>query len=498
MQTTLRLLSALLALLAGCTPQPAPPPDPKTRFRGVQLQVVTPRSDELAAWLNDQRGEWSAETGGEVQLVGTESSGPPKSPADGNGAAAGSLGQPSGDILIYPSTDMGSLARAFLLVEVPKDVLDAAAYERKDIAPAVHDQLIAWERRAHALPLAAFCQLVYYRSDLFADGSHRKKFEEKFGHVLAPPATWLDFDEIAEFFDGLDLDGDGRPDRSVAVADPAEALVSRAAAYGKHPENFSFYFDVGSFAPLVAGPPFQEAMREWVRVGPFLANDRKADAELATFQHGQAVLALGSSALARRLLQPASAAGRSKIAGKVGCAPLPGSPRVYAHDKQTWIDLPAGKLNRSAVVEGLVASVLRTSRHTDAAYDFLTFLTGRERSLTSVTAREFGLGPYRLSHLVDTSAWIAMGWPADESIAYLSAMRQSLSESNAVARLRIDGADEYYQALGKEVAVTLRGERPSVAALDAVPEAWKTITERRDPGRQRRQYRYSLGMPVID
>jgi len=43
-------------------------------------------------------------------------------------------------------------------------------------------------------------ECLVYRSDLFADPEHRRRFREKLGAELAPPTTWQEFEETARFF----------------------------------------------------------------------------------------------------------------------------------------------------------------------------------------------------------------------------------------------------------------------------------------------------------
>ena len=42
--------------------------------------------------------------------------------------------------------------------------------------------------------------ILYYRKDLFEDPENRAEFAAKYGYDLAPPRTWQQFDQIAEFF----------------------------------------------------------------------------------------------------------------------------------------------------------------------------------------------------------------------------------------------------------------------------------------------------------
>jgi multiple sugar transport system substrate-binding protein len=162
------------------------------------------------------------------------------------------------------------------------------------------------------------------------------------------------------------------------------------------------------------------------------------------------------------------------------------------------VELPDEKPNRVTVVNGWIAGVTRNSSNPEAAYDFLSFLTNRQRSLPYVTTPAYGFGPYRLSHIIDTAPWSASGWTDGGTATYLAALRQSLNEVNAVAFLRIDASHAYHQSLDEAARAVFQGDKSSTDALDEVAKRWREISEERGHDRQRRNYRYSLGMPVLN
>jgi multiple sugar transport system substrate-binding protein len=55
------------------------------------------------------------------------------------------------------------------------------------------------------MPVWTNAEILYYRTDLFEDPANKKAFESQFGYPLAPPKTWQEFQDAAEFFtkDGL-------------------------------------------------------------------------------------------------------------------------------------------------------------------------------------------------------------------------------------------------------------------------------------------------------
>lgn len=51
-----------------------------------------------------------------------------------------------------------------------------------------------------AAPCETDCMGVAYRRDWFEDAKEKQAFHERFGHELAPPETWEEFRDVAQFF----------------------------------------------------------------------------------------------------------------------------------------------------------------------------------------------------------------------------------------------------------------------------------------------------------
>ncbi|HEY0644950.1 MAG TPA: extracellular solute-binding protein [Nocardioides sp.] len=61
------------------------------------------------------------------------------------------------------------------------------------------------------MPIFTNSEILYYRTDLFGDKTNKSDFEAKYGYPLAPPTTWEQYSDVAEFFT-RDTDGDGKTD----------------------------------------------------------------------------------------------------------------------------------------------------------------------------------------------------------------------------------------------------------------------------------------------
>ena len=61
------------------------------------------------------------------------------------------------------------------------------------------------------MPTWGNTEVIFYRKDLWEDPDEMAAFEAEYGYPLAPPATWQEFDDMAQFFT-RDTDGDGAID----------------------------------------------------------------------------------------------------------------------------------------------------------------------------------------------------------------------------------------------------------------------------------------------
>ena len=50
------------------------------------------------------------------------------------------------------------------------------------------------------MPVWTNSEILFYRTDLFGDPKEKANFAAKYGYPLAPPATWRQFTDVAQFF----------------------------------------------------------------------------------------------------------------------------------------------------------------------------------------------------------------------------------------------------------------------------------------------------------
>ena len=110
--------------------------------------------------------------------------------------------QPITDMILDPALSEGLDVKDF----IPKVFFDTAVYKRDNSALHFKDDAVVDPAKIKAggfeiygLPMQANALTLAYRKDLFDDADNKAKFKAKFGKDLAPPETWDDLAQIAEF-----------------------------------------------------------------------------------------------------------------------------------------------------------------------------------------------------------------------------------------------------------------------------------------------------------
>ena len=90
------------------------------------------------------------------------------------------------------------------------EFFDAEGISMDDFAPATVYAYSTWPKGTpnyYALPAMGDANAWFYRKDWFERPELQAEFKEKYGRDLAPPKTWTELKEIAEFFQGREIDG---------------------------------------------------------------------------------------------------------------------------------------------------------------------------------------------------------------------------------------------------------------------------------------------------
>jgi multiple sugar transport system substrate-binding protein len=346
-------------------------------------------------------------------------------------------------------------------------------------------------------------QVLYYRRDLLNDPRHQAAFRQKYGYALAVPQTWTELRDEVEYFNGKDLNGDGTPDHGIVLAlkPGSQGMFNYMTLSGSFligPDNPKLYwFDPETMKPLVTSPGHQRALEQFVELVKF------GPREMLTWDHGRGwdeflagrvAFALTWGDLGALAQQPGS-----RVRGKTGAAPVPGTHEYYDLAHNRWVKTAA--LNRVGNTTGAswAGVISKYSKVPEATYFLLALLATNEKSKVYAARGWDGIDPGRRFHFLPPQGtgslepYLAAGWDEADVRDYLDAFHQVFSDKQQFPYLRIPGTYSYWLALDLHLVEAASGQLSPAAALQAAAADFEEITIRLGRARQREAYRASLG-----
>jgi multiple sugar transport system substrate-binding protein len=456
---------------------------------GQRIRIGVQSADAIGSPAKAHALSWEQRTGGKAEVVPSDFS-----RLFRDYMAALHAKQPVYDVLLFPA----AWAADFYpyLAEMPDEYRDSDAFD--DIHPAYRERLMTWNGKWIAATVDGDLFSGYYRKDLFGDPDNQTAFRARYGYELFPPDTWSQYRDIAEFFNGRNS-----PDGGL-IYGTAEAfarngkqfwtLFSRASAYTNHPDfPGAQFFDPDTMRAQIDNPGWLRAVREYKEILAFsppgalqfgIAEAREA------FLDGRTAMALDWGDTA----QLAEDSARSKIAGKVGYFVLPGTTRVW--DGRLWRWEQRDSVHKAPFLAfgGWIAGVPKNSRHQQAAWDYIMWLSSPENSLRDVVTSGTGISPYRFTHFTNIDAW-TKALSISAASEYLGMVRASLDSPHAAMDLRIPGFYRYTEVLEEELTRILRGDSDVDAAMQRAALAWNAITDALGHEQQLAAYRTEMGLP---
>jgi len=390
------------------------------------------------------------------------------------------------DLVQFNSNSSGDVMGGGWLLEVPKEI--KSLVDMEDVFPLYRDRLLSWQGKQYALPYDGDKHMHVFRGDLFADADNQAKFKAKYGYEMDPklgPKTWQERRQYAEFFSGWDWNKSGKNDEAGFADMTARkdtlwwGFMSRASSYVKHPDDPAVHFDLDTFEPRINNPAFVRAVTEWKE-------------ELEKFSlPGGTNLKWGESGPAYRgsltamsigwwgVAEGDPASSKPEVIKGSRYSILPGSKEVYNAKAKKWDTID--KINYAPFIAfgGWVLAVPKNSKEPDLAFEFGSYIAGREKSLEMVT-NPTGCQPFRYSHLANIADWTERNAKLDKGMAesYLAAEKATIEHPNVMLDLRIPGFTQYRDAAELSIAQALSGEKAPQAAMDACAQVWKEITNR--------------------
>jgi len=217
-------------------------------------------------------------------------------------------------------------------------------FDYEDIVPAYRNGISKYEGKTYGIPTAGETRFIAYRKDLF----------EKYGKQ--PPKTMDEFLELAKFFNGKEKDLYGVSMRAQRGTHAASGLLSLVYNFG------GGFIDQKTGKATMTDPKTVQAMQFYVDLlknAPKDVSSYTHEEALSAFTTGKAAMWLDATALANRILDPAS----SQVADKVGFVPTP--------------EGPAG---RASALAGWNMSISSLSKKQEAAWAFIVYMNSKEKA----------------------------------------------------------------------------------------------------------------------
>jgi len=239
----------------------------------------------------------------------------------------------AGDAIWIPTIAPGLLPiNSFFTPSVKSDYFPATLQEAQ------------YKGNYYGIPQWTNVEILYYRKDLFENATEQKNFKSKYGYDLAPPVTWKQFTDIAQFFTrgsslyGTDIKADVETEYLATVlqaGSPGVVLANNGSIIIDNPQHLSAL-------------EFYSGLNNQYHVGPPGAASVGWPQAQTLFYDGRTAMTRFWGHLYRQI--PTS----SKVYGKVGVAPMIAGPAgVAGIPGPFYLSIPKASPNSSLALEFL-------------------------------------------------------------------------------------------------------------------------------------------------
>ncbi|CAN5522239.1 extracellular solute-binding protein [soil metagenome] len=352
-------------------------------------------------------------------------------------------------------------------------------------------------------------QAFYYRRDLFTDPEHMEAFSAEYGYDLpSPPATWAQVADLAAYFNGKDLNGDGEPDSGITMhlAVGQQAMfhfMTFSAPFVIGPENTNLYwFSPEDMTPLITSPGHVAAINQLVdlvQYGPEAMLAWGLTESWDYFLSGQAAMTFTWGDLGALAQETEERGGKSLVKGMTATSFIPGT--MSYHNINTGEDVATEEPNIVGNTTGgsWAPVISKYAASPEAAY-YLCALMATEAKSKAYAARGFdGVDPGRTFHFPPPDGtgsiedYVNAGWDEQDAVDYTSAYFRIFGNDLQFPYLKIPGTFEYWLALDTHLSEAVTGQSSPEDALTAAASDFEDITERFGRDLQLASYRSSMG-----
>lgn len=335
-----------------------------------------------------------------------------------------------------------------------------------DIVSKYKDIYCTWNGTQVSIPFDGDQFNLFYNTMAFEDADNKAEFKAAYGYDLAPPATWEQYADMAEFFNGRDWDKDGQPEYGTS-----EAWLSGGYAYwwwmAKFASYGGMYFDK-DMNPLINSQNGKDALAITMRIAgavpPGTTSAGYTECE-AAFVNGDAPMCICWNSVGKTAMNPDA----SKIVGNVGIALVPG-----AEINGQLVQRPTLPTGWSAGIPKYIADEKK-----ELALKVIEKFSDPEIALDAALYHPACVDAWRTSTF-ESDLWNDLYTDRGDAGfggEMITVMKETIEKG--LVDLQIPGTDEYVQALDKEISAAITGQKAPEKALDDAAAEWNAITDRR-------------------
>jgi multiple sugar transport system substrate-binding protein len=302
------------------------------------------------------------------------------------------------------------------------------------------------------------------RSDYLNDPAERENFNKKFGHELAPPNTWKQYDDQVKFFH--------RPEKKFFGSLEYRSrfyvkwvFMQRFASKGK------VYFDADMNCQFDS-PEGLETLEELLALNPYLHPDAfnfTWDSNYNAYGRGEGYVNLIWPSGYKYAKVPSTG---PATAGKVIGAPMPGNIR------------PDGSVLRTPILPfGWYWVVGKYSKVPDLAYAYIQWMQSPTISADAIPYLGGYADPFRKNHMLQPTQKLIDAY----SVEYLHTLYDNAV--NLLPDFVLPHGYEYQDALDKEVQACMTGQIKPKEALQNATREIERITRRAGREKQKEAWR---------
>ena len=354
-------------------------------------------------------------------------------------------------------------------------------------------------------------QALYYRRDVLNDPKWQAEFKKEYGYDLpAPPKTWQQLLDIANFFDGKNWDSNDKdPDSGMVlhlkVGEQGHyhfqsLSASFAITPGEKVDRYHnvYWFDPETMQPLINSPGHVKALQfllDLHKTGPSAQIGWSLGEAWDYFLRGKSVFVFSWGDVGSLCQDTA----RSKIKGDCATALLPSSDEYYDHANQKFVKTDQPRKIGNTTGGSWHGVISNFSENPEAVYSLLALMAIEPVSKWNASHGWTGVDPGFSYQFLEPQGkaqlkdYTDAGWDGDDVKDYLEAYYETFFAPTFLPYLRIPGTFEYWDVLDKNLSAAMSGKLTAQEALDNTATSWNQITDRLGRDKQKKYYQEAIG-----